>query len=77
MAKLTLNEHLFESLEWLGDRSITGEDLKEEIGRAEAKCRVAQQIIAGGNLLLNAAKAADNFNSEKTQVPASLQKLLE
>ncbi|MDR1858861.1 MAG: hypothetical protein LBQ69_05275 [Treponema sp.] len=75
--RLTLNDHLFEALEYVGDRSITGDDLKEEISRAEAKCTIAQQIIAGGNLLLNATKAADAFNSEKTKVPTALQKLLE
>ena len=54
-----LNDHLFESIEWLGDRDLKGEDLNEEIRRADAKCKVAQQIIANGNLVLNAIKSAD------------------
>ncbi|MDR2159407.1 MAG: hypothetical protein LBP23_04995 [Treponema sp.] len=54
-----LNDHLFEQMEWLGDRDLKGEDLKEEILRAQAKCNVAGQIIANGRLMLEAAKAAD------------------
>ena len=60
-----LNDHLFEALEWLGDRDLKGEDLAEEIRRAEAKCRVAQQIIANQNLALNALRAAEEFGIEK------------
>ena len=67
-----LNDHLFEAIEWLGDRDLKGEDLREEIRRAEAKCRVAQQIIAGGNLALNALKAADAFMDQKTKLPPLL-----
>ncbi|MDR0584601.1 MAG: hypothetical protein LBG57_09685 [Treponema sp.] len=67
-----LNDHLFEAIEWLGDRDLKGEDLREEIRRAEAKCRVAQQIIANGNLILNAVRTADNFMDKKTKLPPLL-----
>jgi hypothetical protein len=56
-----LNDHLFEQLEWPGDRDIKGEALTEEIGRAAAVCGVAGKIIAGGRLVLEAAKAADDI----------------
>lgn len=58
--KLTdLHNHLFEQLEWLGDRSIKGDKLTEEIRRADAMCKVAGQIISNGNLALNAIKTTD------------------
>jgi hypothetical protein len=72
-SKLTdLNDHLFESLEWLGDRELKGEPLDEEIRRSEAKCRVAQQIIENASLVLRAVVAADNFGDTKTKLPVML-----
>jgi len=67
-----LNDHLFEAMEWLGDRDLKGDELAEEIRRAEAKCRVAQQIIANGNLVLNAARAADGFIDKNSKLPLML-----
>ena len=54
-----VNDLLIEQLEWLGDRGIKGEELDEEVKRAEAACKVAEQIIANNNLMLRAAIAAD------------------
>jgi hypothetical protein len=54
-----LNNHLFEQLERLNDDDLTGEDLTREIGRAQAMCNVAGQIISNGRLVLDAAKASD------------------
>lgn len=59
-----LHNHLFEQIEWLGDRDIKGDKLTEEILRAEAMCKVAGQIIANGNLALNAVRLADNTIGE-------------
>ena len=56
-----LNNHLFEQIEWLSDRDIMGEKLDEEIRRARTVCDVASQIISGGRLVLDAAKAADEL----------------
>jgi len=54
-----LHNHLFEQLEWLADRDLKGETLAEEIRRADAVCKVAGQIIANGNMVVNAARTAD------------------
>jgi hypothetical protein len=54
-----LNDHLFMEIERLGDEDLAGEELAREISRAKAVCDVAGQIIAGGRLVLDAAKAAD------------------
>ena len=67
-----LNDHLFEAIEWLGDRDLKGEALAEEIRRAEAKCKVAQAIIANGNLVLNAVRTADNLADPNTKLPLML-----
>lgn len=50
-----LNNHLFEQLERLNDESLVGDKLGEEILRSRAVTSVAQQIIANGNLVLEAA----------------------
>ena len=46
-----LNNHLFAQLERLSDEDVKGEELKEEIVRAEAVSAIAQQIIANGSLV--------------------------
>lgn len=47
-----LNMHLFAELERLGDESIKGDELIDEIDRAKAITAVATQIINNGNLVL-------------------------
>jgi hypothetical protein len=67
-----LNNHLFAQLERLNDEEITGDRLKEEIGRAKAINSVAQQIIANGRLLLEAKRL-----SEEREGKVELPKMLE
>lgn len=63
--KLTdLNNHLFEQLERLNDQDLQGEDLDKEMARAKSICTVAAQIIANGNLLLNAKKHFDEYGNK-------------
>lgn len=57
---INLNDHLFAQLERLGDESLKGDALKEEISRASAVSGIAEQIIRGGDLMLRARIAADN-----------------
>ncbi|MGL5841191.1 MAG: hypothetical protein ACRCYK_05200 [Aeromonas hydrophila] len=53
--KLTdLNNHLFAQLERLGDESLTGEKLKEEILRSKAVSSVSSQIVNNARLALDA-----------------------
>jgi hypothetical protein len=56
-----LNNHLFAEIERLSDEDLKGEELAQELTRAKAVCDVAGQIIAGGRLILDAAKAADEL----------------
>ncbi|MDC7124293.1 MAG: hypothetical protein PQJ46_01920 [Spirochaetales bacterium] len=62
--KLTdLNNHLFMEIERLGDEDLQGENLVQEVNRAKAITSVASQIIANGQLILNATKLADELPS--------------
>ena len=67
-----LNDHLFESIEWLSDRDIKGAELTEEIKRSEAITKVAVQIIGNANLLLRAEIAADSAMG-KLKRPAMIE----
>lgn len=50
-----LNNHLFAQLERLGDEGLTGEQIADEVKRAEAISDVADQIIRNADLQLKAA----------------------
>lgn len=69
--KLTdLNDHLFAALERLNDEDLTGEALQEEIHRSRVIASVSGQIIANGNLVLDAAKFTDaKFDADKALPP--------
>lgn len=72
--KLTdLNNHLFAQLERLSDEDLSGEDLSEEIRRAEAVCGVSTQIIANGALALKAEKFREEAISSKPALPEFLE----
>ena len=44
-----LNDHLFAELERLGDESLKGDELKEELDRAKALSDVSEKIINNAN----------------------------
>ena len=68
-----LNNHLFAEMERLGDESLKGDALKDEIGRADAITKVASEIINNGALALKAEMAKQNSLSSDTQLPAFLE----
>ncbi len=67
-----LNNHLFAELERLGDEDLKGEELREEIGRAKAVTCVAAKIVQNGELVLEAARFADEKMDADKAVPAML-----
>lgn len=63
-----LNNHLFAEMERLGDESLRGDELKEEMERADSMARIATQIVQNNNIILKAIKLADDMadaNNEK------------
>lgn len=56
-----LNNHLFAQLERLSDEDVKGEELEQEIKRAEAVCNVSSQIIENGNLALKAERIRQDY----------------
>lgn len=68
-----LNNHLFAQLERLSDEDVKGEELREELLRAQAVAGIAQQIIANGSLVLKAQKIADEFTNADTKIPKMLE----
>jgi hypothetical protein len=76
MARSTLgdlNLHLFAQLERLGDEDIKGDELREEINRAEAVTAVAQQIISNGALVLKVKQLSVNKFDDDVQIPKMLE----
>jgi hypothetical protein len=52
-----LNDHLFAQLERLSDEDITGDQLLLEMERTKSITAVARELIAVGELALDAEKA--------------------
>ena len=67
--KLTdLNDHLFAELERLGDEELTGDELKEELGRAKGVATISSQIIKNANTMLSAARFFDDHMNDDIKV---------
>lgn len=67
-----LNNHLFASIERLGDEDISGDKLIEEMGRARAINEVAEQIISNASLVLKAQVAVSDSMRADMKLPAML-----
>ncbi|MDR0321617.1 MAG: hypothetical protein LBI28_08945 [Treponema sp.] len=50
-----LRDHLFEEIEWLKDRDLTGEALDEQIKRSLAVNELAKTAVTTGALIIKAA----------------------
>ena len=69
-----LNNHLFAQLERLNDEELKGEELKEELMRANSITNVAKEIISNGNLMLQATKLqVETFGRSQTNMPKMLE----
>jgi hypothetical protein len=66
---MDLHNTLFETLEWITDRDIKGEELAEEAIRARLVVDVAEQVIKNGMLMATMEKLS--YDS-KFNVPAKL-----
>lgn len=69
---MDLNNHLFAQLERLSDENIKGNELQEEINRAQAVTNVASQIISNGSLVLKSIQVQDDSLRANTKLPKML-----
>lgn len=66
--KLTdLNNHLFAQLERLSDEELSGEQIADEVKRAEAVVAVSDQIVRNADLQLKAATLLANHGGRVSQ----------
>lgn len=68
-----LNNHLFEQLERLNDDGLTGESLKQEIGRSKAMAIIAAQIVGNANVVLQAQKLYQDELKGLSDMPKMLE----
>ena len=69
-----LNNHLFAQIERLSDEDLVGDELDQELKRADAVSKVAQQIISNGNLALKTMQHMDEYGYDyKRTVPQMLE----
>ena len=68
-----LNNHLFAAIERLNDEEITGDALRDEIGRAKAITDVAEKIIDNGTLVLRAEELKMSYASDNVRIPKFLE----
>ena len=61
-----LNDHLFMTLERLGDEDLSNEELEKEIERSKAISTIAGKIIDNARLVLDAQKTAAEYNGKRT-----------
>lgn len=55
-----LNDILFAQLDRLNRPELKGEDLREEIDRADSMAKLATQVVNNANVILKAAKFQDD-----------------
>lgn len=68
----SLADHLFAELERLGDESLEGDALRQEVDRARAIGEVAGKVIETGKLMLDAAKFRDSAIDANVELPRLL-----
>jgi hypothetical protein len=61
----------------VGDRAVKGDELIEEIRRADAKCKIAKQVIANNNTILKALSIAQDNGIDLKNAKEKLKLLAE
>lgn len=67
-----MNDYLFEELDRLSNDNLEGDALKAEIDRANALTRIAERVIASGDLALKAIKFKDDAMDANMRLPRLL-----
>lgn len=63
---MDLHNHLFAQLERLGDEELTGDELSQEIKRADAVSKVSQNIVKNAEVCLKAERMRNEGEIEKS-----------
>jgi len=64
-----LNDHLYAQLERLSDESLTDEELKKEVERANAMTGIAANILDVAKTTISALKLVDKGHVQKDDFP--------
>lgn len=67
-----LNGYMFQQLDRLSRDGMSPEELKAEIGRANAMTRVAERVIAGADIAMRALKLKDEAMDADFKLPKLL-----
>ena len=67
-----LNNYLFEQIERVNDDTLSQEELKVAISKAECVSKLAKDIIDVGTLTLKAKMYVDEYDPEHNKLPALL-----
>jgi hypothetical protein len=70
-----LNDHLFEQLERLNDDKLKGDDLQQEINRANAITGIAGNIIGAAKVTVDAMKLVSKGDLRKEDLPGMFKQL--
>lgn len=69
-----LNNHLFAQLERLDEDDLTDEQLNKELKRADGMTKVAQQIIANGELAYRTMRTMEEYGYNRDRkIPDMLE----
>lgn len=67
-----LNDHLFAQLERLNDEEIKGEEMNQEIKKAQAMSKVASQVINNAKVVLDGLKYVNSGDHGLGKAPEFL-----
>lgn len=68
-----LNNHLFSILEGITDETLKEEELDGMIKRAEAACKVGEEILGVAKLQLDVLKTAESIGIRNSELPALIE----
>ena len=68
----SLNNKLFEQLDRLTNKNLSGDKLQEELERTDAIVDISRTIISNADLMLNAMVAKDEKLGSYAKLPALL-----
>lgn len=65
-----LSNHLFETLELIGDENLSDEELEKVLKRAKSACDVSTQILKVAGMQISAIKMAESAGLCNEELPS-------